>query len=116
MADLDEVNARVDLSGAAAAKWHIECGGAHVATASQPEHYYDLWALRTEFFDVNSWVLEHRKRVVNEGLAAFFPRAPDRPRIGDGGVLEKPRSFPRGYDVRRAGAAPGEAGEQGTPS
>ncbi|KAH8050656.1 Cryptococcal mannosyltransferase 1 [Aureococcus anophagefferens] len=86
VADLDDVNADIDVAGAAAALWHLEVGGADVATANQPRTYYDLWALRTEAFDVNSWVLAHRRRVVDEGLAAFFPVA---------------RPFPAGYDLRR---------------
>ena len=86
VADLDDVNADIDVAGAAAALWHLEVGGADVATANQPRTYYDLWALRTEAFDVNSWVLAHRRRVVDEGLAAFFPLS---------------RPFPAGYDLRR---------------
>ena len=86
VADLDDVNADIDVAGAAAALWHLEVGGADVATANQPRTYYDVWALRTEAFDVNSWVLAHRRRVVDEGLAAFFPLA---------------RPFPAGYDLRR---------------
>jgi len=106
VADLDDVNVKVDLSGAAAAKWHLECGGAHVCCASQPQHYYDLWALRTEAFDVNSWALDHRRRAVDEGLAAWFPKPPAGPLLAAGGKGTAapdppPRAFSVGYDVPR---------------
>ena len=85
VADLDDVNTKVDASGAAAALWHLERGGADAVTASQRGAYYDLWALRTEAFDVNNWALAHRRAVVDRKLEAFFPKG----------------RRPRGYDVPR---------------
>lgn len=78
VADLDEVNADVDLVGVTAAADLVLGGHLDVATANQPSRYYDLWALRTAAAPGNSWSSGGRYDGGNFalGLRYFFP---DRP-------------------------------------